>query len=231
MYGRRESARLSPFRLEKRMRPRWHAIRGYFVTGLLVLVPAWGTVLILRTLFVALDELLAGLPGEAVKSDIPGLGLLSLLALIVLAGILATHLRLGQRILKGGEQWLERIPLVRSVYLTIKSMADLFQFRARFDRSTVVVFPFPREGLWALGFVMGAAPPAVQVARAPLMMVFVPTAIHPFTGYLAFIPKHSVVPINLPPEEAMKIEFSAGLYRPPAGWLSAADPSARPRDG
>lgn len=202
------------------MRPRWHTVKGYFVAGLLVLVPAWGTVLILRTLFLALDQLLADLLGEAVNSDIPGLGLLSLLTLIVLAGILATHLQLGQRLLKGAEEWLQRIPLVRSVYLTIKSMADLFQFRARFDRSTVVVFPFPREGLWALGFVMGAAPPAIQVVPSPLMMVFVPTAIHPFTGYLAFIPESKIVPINLPPEEAMKVEFSAGLYRPKPGWLS-----------
>ncbi len=213
------------------MRSRWHTVRGYFVTGLLVLVPAWGTVLILRTLFVALDQLLADLLGEAVKSDIPGLGLLSLLALIVLAGILTTHLQLGQRLLKGTEEWLQRIPLVRSVYLTIKSMADLFQFRARFDRSTVVVFPFPREGLWALGFVMGTAPPPIQVIPTPLMMVFVPTAIHPFTGYLAFIPKRNVVPINLPPEEAMKMEFSAGLYRPQAGWLSAARRPARSQGG
>lgn len=212
------------------MRPRRRALRRYFVTGLLVLVPAWGTVLILRTLFGALDELLVDLLGEAVKSDIPGLGLLSLLALIVLAGILATHLRLGQRLLSGGEEWLQRIPLVRSVYLTIKSVADLFQFRDRFDRSTVVVFPFPREGLWALGFVMGAAPPVLQVAPSPLLMVFVPTAIHPFTGYLAFIPKRNVVPINLPPEEAMKMEFSAGLYKPAAGWLSGAGRPAPPQD-
>src|SRR5574339_412824 len=48
--------------------------------------------------------------------------------------------------------------LVRSIYLTIKGMTDLFQFRARFGRATVIAFPFPRDGLWALGFVMGHAP-------------------------------------------------------------------------
>jgi uncharacterized membrane protein len=53
-------------------------------------------------------------------------------------------------------------------------------------------------------------------------MVFVPTAIHPFTGYLAFVPEGSVNRIQLRPEEAMKMEFSAGLYRPPQGWLSPA---------
>jgi uncharacterized membrane protein len=51
-------------------------------------------------------------------------------------------------------------------------------------------------------------------------MVFVPTAIHPFTGFLAFIPEHVLKPINLPAEDAMKMEFSAGFYKPRAGWLN-----------
>ena len=209
------------------MSSRWQRIQRNFVTGVLVLVPAWGTILILRALFSTLDRVLVNILGESVISDVPGIGLLSLLALILFAGVLATHLQLGRRLLQEGEVWLDRIPLVRSIYLTIKGMTDVFQFRARFDRSTVVVFPFPRDGLWALGFVMGVAPPAIQVVPATLLMVFVPTAIHPFTGYLAFIPQHTVVPINLPPEEAMKMEFSAGLYRPQAGWLSHAVPTGQ----
>jgi uncharacterized membrane protein len=84
-----------------------------------------------------------------------------------------------------------------------------------------VVFPFPRDGLWAIGFVIGVAPPALQVAPASLLMVFVPTAIHPFTGFLAFIPQPQLRPINLPPEDAIKMEFTAGLYKPETGWLQA----------
>jgi len=210
----------------------WRNMQRQFFTGLLILVPAWGTVLILRTLFSTLDQLLGRVFGDVVTTDIPGIGLISLVALIVLAGVLATHLRLGQRLLQGAEERLLRVPVVRSVYLTIKSMTDLFQFRSRFNRSTVVVFPFPREGLWALGFVMGMAPQAVQVVPSTsLTMVFVPTAIHPFTGYLAFIPEGNIVPINLPPEEAMKVEFSAGLYRPTPGWLSRAGTTGLPRGG
>jgi uncharacterized membrane protein len=52
-------------------------------------------------------------------------------------------------------------------------------------------------------------------------MVFVPTAIHPFTGFLAFIPQPQLRPINLPPEDAIKMEFTAGLYKPEIGWLQA----------
>jgi uncharacterized membrane protein len=210
----------------------WRYIERQFFTGLLILVPAWGTVLILSTLFSALDRLLGKVFGEVAATNIPGVGFISLLALIVLAGMLATHLRLGQRLLQAAEEQFERVPVVRSVYLTIKSMTDLFQFRSRFSHSTVVVFPFPRDGLWAIGFVMGSAPRSIQVSpSSTLMMVFVPTAIHPFTGYLAFIPEKSIVPISLLPEEAMKMEFSAGLYRPAPGWLSRAGASGPPRGG
>lgn len=204
----------------------WRTLRHYFFTGLLVLVPAWGTVLILLALFSTLDHLLVTIFGDVAATDIPGLGLVLLLALIVLVGIIATHLRLGQHPLGGMEEWLQRLPVIRSVYLTLKSMTDLFQYRSRFDRSTVVVFPFPRDGLWALGFVMGKAPQPVQVdPSTALMTVFVPTAIHPFTGYLAFIPDRVLLPINLLPEEAMKVEFSAGLYRPAPGWLTSPGPT------
>lgn len=206
----------------------WPAqIKRYFLTGLFILVPAWGTFLILQALFLTLDGLIYDFLGPTVTSDIPGLGVLSLLCLILLAGVIATQF-LGQLLLHWTEERVQRIPIVRSVYLTLKGMTDVFKFRERFGRSTVVVFPFPRHGLWALGFVMGTAPAPLQAAPgAPLEMVFVPTAIHPFTGYLAFIPKSRVVPINLPPEEAMKLEFSAGLYRPRSTWLKRLPPAER----
>ena len=190
-----------------------------FLGGLLLLVPAWATFLILSTLFHTLDQLLADIIGANTASRIPGLGLLILFLLVLLAGIIATHVA-GRQIITQTEQWIEQIPLVRSIYLTIKGMTDLFNFRSRFGRSTVVAFPFPRDGLWALGFVMGTAPTGLQIAPTTnLLMVFVPTAIHPFTGYLAFVPQEHVRPISLPPEEAMKMEFSAGLYKPERGWL------------
>jgi uncharacterized membrane protein len=193
--------------------------RHYCLTGLLIVVPAWGTVLVLQTLFAAIDGLLAELIGPAGRFDIPGIGLLCLAMLVLLTGVVSTQF-VGHWIVDRADRWIKSVPLVNSVYATLQGMADLFQFRSRFDRSTVVVFPFPRDGLWALGFIMGPAPAPVQVVpNRCLMMVFVPTAIHPFTGYLAFVPQHRVIPVNLPPEDAMKMEFSAGLYRPRSGWL------------
>lgn len=188
------------------------------MAGLIVVVPAWVTFLILTTLFRTLD----GLVGRYMSNPIPGLGLLLLVILLIVAGLIADHV-IGQGLFERLERRIEQIPLVQSIYLTLKGMTDVLNFRSRFGRSKVVAFPFPRDGCWALGFVMGMAPPSVQVEPAhTLFMVFVPTAIHPFTGFLAFIPEHALRPINLPVEDAMKMEFSAGFYRPKSGWFDAA---------
>ena len=188
------------------------------IAGLIVLVPAWATFLILSTLFTTLD----GVVGRYMSDPTPGLGLLLLAILLIVAGLIGDHV-IGQGLLARLEHRIEQIPLVQSVYLTLKGMTDIINFRSRFGRSKVVAFPFPRDGCWALGFVMGMAPSSVQVEPShTLFMVFVPTAIHPFTGFLAFIPESALRPINLPVEDAMKMEFSAGFYRPQNGWL---DPS------
>lgn len=191
----------------------------YALAGLLVLVPAWITIWIFFALLRALNQLIHDLPWNIGDRQWFGISLVLLLTLIIIVGAIATHV-VGRRIIIKIEGWIERIPLVRSVYITLKGMTDLLNFRSRFGRSTVVAFPFPRDGLWAIGFVMGVAPSELQVAPATnLLMVFVPTAIHPFTGFLAFIPQPQVHSINLPPEEAIKMECTAGLYKPEAGWL------------
>ena len=193
----------------------------YFLTGLLVLLPTWATFLILSALLSAVNRAIADLLGQVGVIATPFIGISLFVLLVLGAGAFGTHL-LGSRIIGSFERWIAQIPLVRSIYITIKGMTDLFQFRSRFGRSTVIAFPFPRDGVWALGFVMGPAPQAVQIDPAStLLMVFVPTAIHPFTGYLAFVPQLQVRPLNLLPEDAMKMEFSAGFYKPAEGWLGA----------
>lgn len=195
-------------------------VKRYFITGLFVIVPAWGTFLILSTLFVTLDGLWVDLLGPRFNINVPGVGLILLLLVIFVGGMIANHF-LGERLVRRFEESLSRIPLVRSIYQTLKGMTDVFHFRERFGNSRVVLFPFPREGTWAIGFVMGLAPPVLQRStQEALLMIFVPTAIHPFTGYLAFVPRTETHAIQLRPQEAIKMEFSAGMYRPPRGWLA-----------
>lgn len=198
-----------------------HRLGRIFITGLLVLLPAWATFLILSTMFEALDSFLLDLSGRQMEPYAPGLGIVLLIGMVLTVGAIATHV-IGQRFVHWTEATVQRIPLIRSIYLTLKSMTDLLNYKTRFGQSTVVAFPFPRDGVWALGLVMGSPPRALQIApMVELVMVFVPTAIHPFTGYLALIPKTHLHPLSLLPEEALKLEFSAGLYRPLPGWLTS----------
>jgi len=191
----------------------------YSLAGLLVLVPAWATFLIFSTLFHALNDVINDLPWNIGVQERPGISFVLFLFIVVIVGAIATHV-VGQRVIAGTERWIEHVPLVRSVYGTLKGMTDLLNFRSRFGRSTVVAFPFPRDGLWAIGFVMGAAPPSLQVVPPTrLLMVFVPTAIHPFTGLLTFVPQPQLRTINLSPEDAIKMECTAGLFKPETGWL------------
>jgi len=197
-------------------------LQRYFLTGLFIIVPAWGTVLVLYTLFEALDNMTVDIVWALYGVTMPGAGITFFCLLVLWVGMGTTYI-IGQRIHQKFESSLEQIPFVRSIYHTLKGMADVLKFSERFGQSKVVAFPFPRDGLWALGFDMGLPPSRLQVSSdGPLVMVFVPTAIHPFTGYLAFVPEDRVNRIQLRPEEAMKMEFSAGLYRPPSGWLTPA---------
>jgi uncharacterized membrane protein len=191
-----------------------HRLQRHFLTGLVVIVPVWGTFLILTTLFTALDHALADLLGQRASSSIPGLGALVLFLVILATGALASNL-MGARLVTASEQAVLRIPLVRSIYTTFKSATDIFAFLDRRRENRIVLLPFPRHGLYAIGLLMGDAPEALQ--RAPdgrLSLIFVPTAPHPFTGYLALVLTHELIPLSMGFHDAMKMEFSCGLYIP-----------------
>lgn len=189
-------------------------LQRYFLTGLAVVVPVWGTVLILTTLFTTLDGALVALLGSGVGLSVPGLGFMTLLLVILLTGAVASNL-LGVRLVQASEKAFLRIPLVRGIYLTFKSATDIFTFLDRQRENRVVLLPFPRAGLYAMGLLMGEAPEELQ--RSPLgrlQLIFVPTAPHPFTGYLALVLQHELIPLSMGFHDAMKMQFSCGLYLP-----------------
>jgi uncharacterized membrane protein len=191
-------------------------LQRYFLAGLVVIVPIWGTFLILETLFTALDGALVTALGPRVSSAIPGLGALTFLLLIFITGALTSNF-LGQRLVKSWESALLHIPLVRSIYTTFKSVTDIFAFMDRQRENRIVLLPFPRPGLYAIGLLMGEAPEALQLAsQGRLSLVFVPTAPHPFTGYLALVLNHELITLSMGFHDAMKMQFSCGLYIPRA---------------
>ena len=196
------------------------SLKRYFITGLLVVVPIWGTILVLKTLFVTLDGILGDIPEKYVTQRyVPGVGILVLFLLIILAGLLATNI-MGRRVVKLWEDLLQRVPLVRGIYATIKSMMDVLSFQDKAGGtqkySRVVMIEFPRKGQYALALVTGVTPGEVQdISPDRVINVYVPTSPNPTSGYLLFVPESELIPVSMSVDEAMKMMFSGGMYTPP----------------
>ncbi len=193
------------------------SLKRYFLTGLLVITPIWGTILILKTLFVTVDSILGTALADMVLPDyyFPGLGILALVLLIFSAGVLATNF-LGRRMVSRWEEFLDRVPIVRGIYATIKSMMDIFSFKQREKYDKVVMIQFPKNGHYCLAFVTGETRGEIQIlAPEPLVHVYVPTSPNPTSGYFLLVPENEVVPVEMGVEEAMKLIVSGGFYSPP----------------
>ena len=190
-------------------------IKRYFLTGLLVITPIWGTVLVLKTLFVTVDSILGNMLADIVTEDyyVPGLGILTLVLLIFLAGMMATNF-LGGRLVKRWEEFLDRVPIVRGIYATLKSMMDSGQLTVSpFEDNKVVMIQFPKDGNYVLAFVTGETRDEVQkLAPEPLVHVYVPTSPNPTSGYFLLVPEREVESVDMSVEEAMKLIVSGGLY-------------------
>ncbi|MGB0910301.1 MAG: DUF502 domain-containing protein [Nitrospirales bacterium] len=190
------------------------SLKRYFFTGLLVITPIWGTILVLKTLFVTVDSILGNVLADLVIQEyyFPGLGIIALFLLILLSGILATNI-LGRRIVKRWEGFLDRVPIVRGIYATLKSVMDILSFKQREKYDKVVMIQFPKNGSYCLAFVTGETREEVQrLAPETLIHVFVPTSPNPTSGYFLLVPEHEVVPVDIEVEEAMKLIVSGGLY-------------------
>jgi len=190
------------------------SLKRYFLTGLLVITPIWGTILVLKTLFVTVDSILGNMLAQLQGYYVPGLGIIALVLLIFSAGILATNL-IGRRIVKRWEEFLNRVPIVRGIYATIKSVLDILSFTQREKYDKVVMIQFPKNGHYCLAFVTGETRDEMQrLSPDPLVHVFVPTSPNPTSGYFLLVPEREVVSVDLGVEEAMKLIVSGGLYSP-----------------
>ncbi len=144
-----------------------------------------------------------------------GVGLLVPLLGILLIGLMARNI-VGRWLLEFGEGTLLRIPLAGSVYKTLKQLLETFLQGSggnRFRR--VVLVEYPREGLYAVGFVTGTIGSAVQADfQESMLSVFIPTAPNPTTGWYAVVPEHLVKDIDLSVEDAFRTIISAGIVNP-----------------
>ncbi len=192
-------------------------IKRYFVAGLLVVTPLWGTYLILKALFVSLEGVLGNLLASYTSFYIPGLGIVVLAALLLLVGMLATNI-FGRKLVQTWENLLKHVPVVKTIYQVLKAVVDTFSIHNREQFSRVVLVEFPRKGQYSIAFVTGITKGEIQeITPERLINVYVPTTPNPTSGYFLFVPEPDIIPLSMSVEDGMKMIISGGMYTPSTG--------------
>lgn len=201
-------------------------IKRWFFTGLILLVPLSVTFYIFMSIVNSMDNLIrlipyAWQPDQLLAFHIPGLGVLFTLAIILLTGMLGTSF-IGRWVVGTGESFVDRIPLVRSVYGALKSVLETVLRDNQDSFRRVVLIEYPRKGSYALGFVSGSGHGEIrQASKEDVLTVFVPTAPNPTSGFLLYIPEKDTIPLSMTIEDGMKCVISAGVITP--GWSPPAE--------
>jgi uncharacterized membrane protein len=194
-------------------------LRKWFVSGLLVVVPVAITISVLQWIIGLADRTLSILP-EAWQPDrvigvhIPGFGILLTLAIVLAAGAAASNF-MGKKLVHWGDRVVSRIPVVRSIYSSVKQVSDtLFSETGNAFRTAVLV-QWPRPDVWTIGFVTGT--PGGDVANYLVddyLSVYVPTTPNPTGGYFVMLRKSDCVELKMSVDDALKYVISMGVVTP-----------------
>ncbi|MBU6504810.1 MAG: DUF502 domain-containing protein [Betaproteobacteria bacterium] len=191
-------------------------MKRYFLTGIVVLIPLVITVWVLRLIVNTLDQTLFLIPAQYRPDalfgvNIPGLGVLLALAIVLVTGAIAANL-LGRRLLQLGEVLLARIPIVSSIYASVKQVSDtLFSGSGHAFRKVLLV-RYPHANSWTLAFQTGF-PQGTLAERLgePHVSVYVPTTPNPTSGFFLMMPKSDVIELDIAVDDALKYIISMGV--------------------
>lgn len=193
-------------------------LRTYLLAGLIVVLPAVISVYVLWLMFNVLDSWFRSLVQylwPTASWSFTGVGALVSLTTILVVGWLTSSL-IGRRLISLNDWVFLRMPLVRSVYKTVKQIMDAFLQQGNAAFQQVVLLEYPRPGLWALGFITGEMRGEVeQRLQRDLVSVFIPTTPNPTSGLLILVPRSDLTLLNMPVEDGIKLIISGGVVTPP----------------
>ncbi|MGB0498476.1 MAG: DUF502 domain-containing protein [Rubricella sp.] len=208
--------------------PLLQRIRGNFLTGLVIVAPIGLTIWLVWSVITFIDAQVVPLvpriynPSTYLGNDVPGFGLVIFFLFTALVGALAKGI-MGRSILRWGENLVDRLPLVRSIYNGIKQIAETILNQSNTTFSTAALIEYPRPGIWAVAFVSTETRGEVaEKLDDELLSVFLPTTPNPTSGFLLFVPRRDVVLLDMEVEDAAKLIISAGLVTPPTPAERAA---------
>ncbi len=205
-------------------------MKKYFITGLLILVPLAITVWVLHLVVGTMDQVINLFPEEMRNKpplNIPGVGVVLTIGFVWGVGILAHNL-LGRTLLKWWESILGRIPIVRSIYSSVKQVSDtILSPQGQAFRKTVLV-EFPRPGMWSIAFLVGSPGQEIENKLGAVLTVFVPTAPNPTSGYTIIMSPEQIVELDMSVDEGLKYIISLGVVVPGAkAQISGLGPNTR----
>jgi uncharacterized membrane protein len=213
-------------------------LRAYFLAGVIVTAPIGITALLIWQFISFLDSHVASLiparynPETYLPFSVPGLGLLITIAFLTLMGFLAAGLA-GRTLVRIGERLLSRMPVVRSVYGTLKQIFETVLAQSSRSFREVVLVEYPRPGIGAIAFVTGSSrDDSSSSPEEELVHVFLPTTPNPTSGFLLFVPRKDLAHLDMTVEEGMKLVISGGIVGPRVEFdaLEALAQRARPAD-
>jgi uncharacterized membrane protein len=207
-------------------------LKKYFVTGLLIWLPLAVTLWIIDFVISTMDRTVLLLP-ERWRPEmlfgvaLPGFGLVMSVLVILATGVLAANL-LGQRLVRWWERLLGRIPIVNSIYSSVKQVSDTMLAQKGNAFRKVVLVEFPQRGQWTLAFVVGSPGDRVgPLIGGDKVTVYVPTAPNPTSGYVIVVDPAELRDIDVTVDEAFKFHVSLGVVTPNvAGRRRAHKPAA-----
>ena len=203
---------------------RW-SLRTYLVAGVLVWLPILATIWVVSFLLHIMNLVMLLLPAAYRPQAVAGMAFPGLvgavfggvfaLVVLLLTGILVTNL-IGRRLVIWGEEIVNRIPVVRSVYGGVKSFAESVFSQSNSFRK-VVMIEYPRPGVWSIGFMTAENVPEISERTGePHAAVYISSALNATAGFLVIIPKRVIVELDMSVDAAMKMIITCGVVVPPA---------------
>lgn len=201
------------------------ALRKWLFTGLLVIVPGVITIAVLNWIVGTLDQTLqilplAWQPDKLLGFHIPGFGVLLTLLILLVVGATASNFA-GRKLVQLGDGLVSRIPVVRSIYSSVKQVSDTLFSESGNAFRTAVLVQWPHEGVWTVAFITGT--PNGEVAaylRDEFVSVYVPTTPNPTGGYFVMVRKSDCVELDMSVDAALKYIISMGVVAPSSPALA-----------
>lgn len=189
------------------------AIKRYFISGVLVVVPGILTFMVLRFLFETLDGILRPAVERLTGRDLPVIGFVALILVIFTAGIIARSY-IGNRAVSLFERWLVRLPLIRPVYGAAKQLLEALAGPKINAFKEVAAVEYPRLGIWTVVLIASRTRMLVHGVECPCAVAFIPSTPTPISGMVIIVPESQVVSLDMTIEEAVKFIVSGGVVTP-----------------